>query len=53
MNGTLITGSHTASGKVVTLASSMDTPVTPPSMKLLERRNLAAKTFHGWWFGDE
>src|SRR3954451_19917176 len=39
MNGTLTSGSHNASGRVVTLASSNETPVTPASMKLLERRN--------------
>src|SRR4249920_3257896 len=30
--------SHTDSGHRVTFASSIDTPVTPPSMKLLESR---------------
>ena len=32
-------GSQSDSGTGVTLASSMDTPVTPPSMKWLDRRN--------------
>ena len=38
MNGTLTSGSHTDSGSGVTFASSIETPVTPPSMKLLESR---------------
>ena len=37
-NGRLIAGSRTASGTPVALDSSIETPVTPPSMKLLERR---------------
>src|SRR5688572_3087708 len=38
MNGRLTTGSHAASGTTVVLLSSIDTPVTPPSMKLLDSR---------------
>src|SRR5436190_23074996 len=38
MNGRLTTGSHAASGTWVVLLNSIDTPVTPPSMKLLESR---------------
>ena len=34
-----MTGSQNASGGVVTVASSSDTPVTPPSMKPLGSRN--------------
>ncbi len=39
MNGTLMTGSSTASGSPVVCASSIEMPVTPPSMRLLESRN--------------
>src|SRR4029453_3244382 len=39
MNGRLKTGSQTDSVVLVTLETSMETPVTPPSMKLLESRN--------------
>src|SRR5262252_10303115 len=39
MNGAFTSGSHSASGAAVILVSSIDTPVTPPSMKLLESRN--------------
>src|SRR5688572_2834793 len=38
MNGTLTSGSQTANGAPVIFASSIETPVTPPSMKLLESR---------------
>jgi hypothetical protein len=38
MNGRLMSGSHTESGMLVTLASSMEMPVTPPSMRLLDNR---------------
>ena len=34
-----MTGSQNASGGLVTVASSSDTPVTPPSMKPLGSRN--------------
>jgi hypothetical protein len=39
MNGRLTIGSQTASGTPVVFASSIDTPVMPPSMKLLDNRN--------------
>ncbi len=39
MNGTLMTGSRTASGIPVVCASSIEMPVTPPSMRLLDSRN--------------
>src|SRR6202011_360422 len=39
MNGAFTSGSHSESGAVVIFASSMETPVTPPSMKLLDSRN--------------
>ena len=39
MNGALMSGSQTDSGIAVVLDKSMETPVTPPSMKLLESRN--------------
>src|SRR6188474_1326822 len=39
MNGALTTGSQIASDHGVNFASSIDTPVTPPSMKLLDSRN--------------
>ena len=39
MNGRLTSGSQTDSGRPVVFASSIETPVTPPSMKLLDSRN--------------
>src|SRR6478672_661569 len=39
MNGKLIAGKRMESETPVTLPTSIDTPVTPPSMKLLESRN--------------
>ena len=39
MNGRLTTGSQIDSGMRVTFDSSIEMPVTPPSMKLLDRRN--------------
>jgi hypothetical protein len=38
-NGALTIGSQTDNGAPVVFASSIDTPVTPPSMKLLDSRN--------------
>src|SRR5215475_6947313 len=39
MNGRLIAGRTNDSGTPVTVCSSIDTPVTPPSMKWLDTRN--------------
>ena len=39
MNGRLTSGSQIESDMPVTFDSSIEIPVTPPSMKLLERRN--------------
>ena len=38
-NGRFTSGSNSARGSPVVFESSMDTPVTPPSMKLLDSRN--------------
>ena len=40
MNGTLTTGSQIESGRPVVFASSIEMPVTPPSMKLLDSESL-------------
>src|SRR3989442_14178404 len=39
MNGRLTRGSNTERDKPVVFASSMEIPVTPPSMKLLDNKN--------------